>query len=232
MNKLHVLNNIDVVRCEKCKMVFADIDSGRVIESNQYQESAFFRYLEHEPKYTLVYYDHLIRKIKKHFPGKTFKVLDFGCGSGMFLKRAEKFGVEAYGLDHSPYAKLSKKYFGLEIEIEDVYKTKYQEEDFDVIISHATYEHLDDLEGITAKLLTLLKKGGLFIVSGVPNYNRITRVLANSFHMNMPPGHVNFFAKKSLSLFYKKMNLDILEVRSYGMDIWLLYNLVSKKEID
>jgi len=139
-------SNIDLLRCTNCNMVFADIKELNVLENNIYDNEVFYKYLQKEHLITSAYYDHLIFRIQRHFNHKKLRLLEFGCGTGQFLLRTRKYGIDSYGSDFSPYAELAKQYFDLEIEICDIFETKFQTESFDVIISHVEIQASCKLE--------------------------------------------------------------------------------------
>lgn len=226
--KIINLKNTDLLRCSKCLMVFADIKEQTVLDKNVYDNETFYRYLKKEHFITAAYYDNILTGIIKYFKRDDLKMLEFGCGSGQFLLRAAKKGIDAYGSDFSPYSELAKKEFNLKIETENIFNTKYQTDTFDVIISHATYEHVYYLNEITEKLTSLLKKGGIMIISGVPNFNLLSRRWFKNYHVNTPPGHINYFEKKSIRKLFINHNLKPVKISSYGIDIWYIKEQARK----
>jgi SAM-dependent methyltransferase len=228
-----VIDDVEILRCCDCKMVYVDIDEMVIYDSNQYQEEAFYNYYKTEPIYTISFYDDLLLRITKFFK-HGFKILEFGCGSGMFMRRARNLNLDIYGLDYSPYSAKAKELFNLSIDINDINNSIYNENEFDVIISHATYEHLINPIDISKKLLRFLKKDGLFIICGVPNFNTITIQLFKNFWNNGPLGHVNHFEKQSLKKMFDILNLKTISIKTYGWNIWYLIYLLkvitNKKE--
>jgi len=152
VKELNIVNNIKVVRCTNCSMVFADVDNSEIDDKNIYTEDLFFKYILNEPIYSLAYYDLLLLKIKKYFNNKRIKILEFGCGPGFFLRRAKLMNIEAYGCDFSSYSQLAKQYFDLNITIDNIFDAGYQNNEFDVVITHATHEHLSNMHEISNKL--------------------------------------------------------------------------------
>ncbi len=216
------LNNTNLLRCENCSMVFADIPKQNVLEKNIYDLDTFYRYLQKEHLITAAYYDQILNKIIRHFKTPKLKLLEFGCGSGQFLLRAKRKGIEAYGSDFSPYSELAGKEFNLNIETKNIFETEYSENSFDVVFSHATYEHIYEVNAVTEKLKQLLKPNGLMIISGVPDFNLLSRRWFNNYHVNKPPGHVNYFEKKTIRKLFDNHNLTTLNISSYGIDIWFI----------
>ncbi len=222
------LNSYELVRCTKCSIVFVDIEETNSTEANIYENNVFYNYLNKEHIITAAYYDNILDKISKHYGAKKIKILEFGCGSGQFLLRAKNKGIDAYGLDFSPYSEVAKEKFNLNIETKNINNTAYEPDTFDVIISHATYEHIYELTDVTQKLLLLLKKKGLFIISGVPNFSLLSRILFNNYYLNAPPGHINYFEKRTIKMFFQKQNILPLKIKIYGADIWFLRRQINK----
>lgn len=224
---LTTLKKTDIVRCLDCNMVFADITVEDTLQKNILSKEEFYKYVKEESSVTRAYYDKLLDTIKYNskLSGK-LKLLDFGCGTGQLLIRAEKKELEAYGSDFSPYAEEAKILFGLNIEIGNILETDYPNNYFDVIVTHATHEHLYNPVNITTKLVKLLKPGGLFVLSGVPNFNILSRRLFNNYYLNSPPGHINFFEKHSINKLFETSNLSRIYIKTYGFDIWYIQNKI------
>lgn len=209
-------------------MVFVDVDPSLIYSVNQYDEDTLFYYYQNEPIYSMAYYDELIVRISKYFTNNTFKILEFGCGSGMFMRRARRLGYHVFGLDYSPYSKKAKEMFDLQIDVNDIDKCIYKDNEFDVVLSHATFEHLLDPIGMSTKILKYLKPNGLFIITGVPNFNTITIRIFKNFWNNGPKGHVNHFEKQSIRKMLNMLGLKPILIRTYGWDIWYLKNIIKK----
>jgi SAM-dependent methyltransferase len=216
-------NRIDIGRCSNCSMVYAMLSHANIEENNHYQVDSFYGYLHNEPVFSLAYYDCVLDKIIKHFGHKELKILEFGCGAGFFLRRAKLKGLQCFGSDFSPIAQEAKRVFGLDIEVDSIFSTKYTMGSFDVVYTHATHEHLADMRGITLKLKDLLKVGGVLIISGVPNFNSILIKVFNCFYKNTPPSHVNFFEQKSIRHFLASIGLKPTYTKTYGMNSAMLY---------
>jgi SAM-dependent methyltransferase len=213
----HVVNGFDLGRCG-CGMVFADVTEADTDGGNVYEEDYFYYYMQCEPLTTSAFYDLMAKRMKG-------RVLDFGCGIGEFVARARAQGIDAHGVDRAPYARLASEKLGIPI-----YATLDEAPDasFDVVLSHAAFEHLHDPAGIAKALLGKLKRGGTFMISGVPNYNSVERRLG-SFESNYPPGHVNYFSPQSLRRFCVDLGLQRVSVRTYGLPVWYVVHALRRK---
>jgi SAM-dependent methyltransferase len=209
-------------------MVFADSPSEVIYEHNKCDEGLLAAYYRREPVYTVAYYDDLLRRMTRMVGRTNYALLEFGCGSGMLLRRARRVGVDARGIDYSPYAAKARDLFGLAIENCDLDDASFAPGSFDVVVSHATFEHLANPLEVGSKLVRLLRPGGLFVVSGVPNHRTASiRVFRNYFN-NEPPGHVNFFDTSTMRLLLEKLLLSPVAIRTYGVNVWYVMDLVRR----
>lgn len=100
------------------------------------------------------------------------RILDVGCGAGAFLNslRTDK-GCEVYGVDISEAAlREAKSSFGLDIFKGTITEAPFPEAHFDIITAWWYLEHISDPQTTIAKISSLLKQNGYFII-GVPNFN-------------------------------------------------------------
>ena len=110
--------------------------------------------------------DEILNEVK--WRGK--KVLDVGCGTGLFAWNVAKKGGNVMGIDYSEVAieiaNTRPKVSNLKFEKIDVKEIKGK---FDVIVSIGTLEHMDDpLKTLRIMKKHLLPKGRIIITS--PNY--------------------------------------------------------------
>ena len=93
---------------------------------------------------------------------KNSSILDFGCGSGSFLKRLNNAGyMDLSGVDVPENNNASDCF----VITKTIQKRKY-----DVILMMDVLEHIEDDEAILRKIKLHLKPGGMLILS-VPAYN-------------------------------------------------------------
>lgn len=123
-------------------------------------------YLKHNPLYKLNFY---LRKIKQYAP-KAQKLLDVGCGPGLFLESASRF-YQVYGVEVSDYA--------LKLALERVPRARikkgsieeiYFPTQMDVVSAFDVLEHVPDLKKAFSGMKNQLKREGL-VVFVVPVYD-------------------------------------------------------------
>jgi ubiquinone/menaquinone biosynthesis C-methylase UbiE len=105
-----------------------------------------------------------IAKLLGNIKGK--KILDFGCGTGSYIKQMLKKGARIKGFDISPeMLKIAKKnYPKLELKLGSGYKIPFKEK-FDIVLSQLVVEHIKDWDKIFKEVNRVLKKGGIFVFS-------------------------------------------------------------------
>src|SRR5438309_9211696 len=100
----------------------------------QYYDKTYFSWQEKAGKYGATQDSWMY----KPFISEDMVILDFGCGGGFMLEALS--AKEKYGVDINPIARLEAKKKGLPVfkTLSDIPK----KEQFDVIISHHTLEHV------------------------------------------------------------------------------------------
>lgn len=96
------------------------------------------------------------------------RVLDVGCGHGSFTVAAGVAGATAIGIDlveaklqigwQQARARVMRPRGSVRFWCTDV--VRYRDEPFDIILSHETFEHLENLPAALENLYSLLKPGG------------------------------------------------------------------------
>lgn len=223
---LRKLNSIPLLRCNACNMVFADMAE----KVCNYKPETILSVHRSEPLASVAYFDLIIDEILNKYSGVKIRILDFGCGSGMFLRRARKKGLIPYGVDISDYSKIASQAFDLRIIHSDLIQYNFPSNYFDVVFSHATFEHLYEPFKIAEELFRILKPNGLFITSGVPNYNTLSVKGLKNFDNNYPPGHVNFFEVETMRFLYEKIGLKSIDISTYGFNVWILLNMLKRRK--
>jgi len=155
------------------------------------------------------YFLPVLEEVKRKVDFETAKVLDVGCGTGVFLLPVVLWGCnELYGVDgHTSVAgRAIRRGFRDVVAVEDLSSSSlpFSDETFDLVICKDVFEHLVCPEFTLREIRRVLKKGGLFLLH-VPNhfplYGRLKFVLTNNLdtfnyfpdasRFNFP--HIRFF---------------------------------------
>lgn len=153
---------------------------------------------------------HWQRPFFKFFPFNTGKLLDIGCGDGVFLKQAQKLGFEVYGIDFDKKSiEAAKNKFNLEnvyaMSLEEFVSFAEQKKiNFDIITFFEVLEHQDDPKNFIINVKKLLKERG-YIYGSVPNKDRLwVNMDRRGNNGDFPPHHFLWFSKRVLEFFFKQ----------------------------
>ncbi len=101
---------------------------------------------------------------------KNTKLLDFGCGSGLFVSELAKKGFDSHGIDISDEAVRFGELQGIKnLGVIDSHKINFADNTFDVVMTLDVLEHLEDESWALKEIERVLKPDGVFIVM-VPAY--------------------------------------------------------------
>jgi 2-polyprenyl-3-methyl-5-hydroxy-6-metoxy-1,4-benzoquinol methylase len=145
------------------------------------------------------------KKLFPYYQGilKAKKVLDVGCGKGLFLDVMKKHGIKTYGLEPSDQAKAIAIRRGHEMIDKTFFFSSQKEIKFDLITMFQVAEHLSVQEifeeNIFSKMYDLLETGGQLVIE-TPNYecDYAKRFKSNWRALELPR-HLVIFSPKSIS---------------------------------
>lgn len=101
---------------------------------------------------------------RKYVDFKGKKVLDVGCGVGMFLREFTKLESEVFGIDiDEKKISIAGKEFE-NVELAPSEKIPFRKNIFDVVWLHEVIEHVDDDTETVRECLRVLKPGGKLVV--------------------------------------------------------------------
>lgn len=129
-----------------------------------------------------------------------FKILDIGCGSGLFLKSCKDAGINGAGIDVSNNAlNFARNEFGLDVYNKSTEDLKNEGKRYDMITMWHVLEHITEPINELRKIKELLSPNGCLMIE-VPNLNSIKFKLSGNKWKggNHPLYHRSFFTSKTL----------------------------------
>lgn len=210
----------DVKRCLDCGAVYID---GLKINDDYYRKyypagyydegtasglmGLFLRWVT---RLSLKDKENLMLRHSSDGPDKRFKVLDIGCGKGIFLDslrsdKFDKFGIE---INKAGYQECLKK--NIRMSDKGIAESDFNEGFFDIITFWHVIEHLADPLATLNAAKRLLKKNGILIIS-TPNTQSLGFKLGRDlwFHLDAPR-HPVLFNKKSIKFLTEEAGFEIL----------------------
>jgi 2-polyprenyl-3-methyl-5-hydroxy-6-metoxy-1,4-benzoquinol methylase len=214
--------NID--RCKICDFAFTN-PRPAVENLGKYYETE--KYISHSNKskslFDRIYFiarninlnnkKNLIEQYKK-----VGNVLDFGCGTGAFLKYLSDKGWNSYGVEPSETARsiASQEH---NISVYDSLE-KVPSIPFDVITLWHVMEHIPDFVDNAKKLRTLLKKDGILVIA-VPNHESPDAIKYGSAWAGYDvPRHLSHFSKSTMKKLLINSSLRLISTIPLRLDAY------------
>lgn len=153
------------------------------------------------------------------------KVLDIGCGSASSLLEIKSMGAEAYGIEEDRNVEKPARELGLNVEIGNIYNSKYSDNFFDYVTLSQVLEHIPDPQRFLISAGKKLKNDGILIAS-FPNFDSVYRGLCGKrwIHWHIP-FHLNHFSKKSLEILVKNSGFVIKKYRIITPTTWSILQI-------
>lgn len=172
----------------------------------------------------------LKRKLKliNQLASEERNLLDFGCGTGDFLKIAQDNGWNVYGVEPNLEARAIAN-VKTNVSVFDTNATsEFKKEQFNVITLWHVLEHLPKFEAHIEVLQSLLKPNGRLVIA-VPNFNSYD---AQYYKTNWAafdvPRHLWHFSQKAISALAKNNNMMVEKTMPMVFDAYYV-SLLSEK---
>jgi len=181
-----------LVRCRSCGFVFTErIPS---FEELQKHYSGYLSISTLSP-ITELRYNELLDEFEPF--RKTNRILDVGCGNGLFLEVAKKRNWKVFGTEFTQENADRCREKNIEIFQGDITKNTFQKESFDVVVSFEVIEHINNPHSYSSSIRDLLRRGGLFYFT-TPNFNALNKfILGSKWNIVEYPEHLCYFTKRT-----------------------------------
>ncbi|MFX1592158.1 MAG: class I SAM-dependent methyltransferase, partial [Promethearchaeota archaeon] len=184
------------IKCLECGLILKKTEIIANQIENKYDDKKYFKgYLSNYKEFIKIFNQmlNLIEKYKN--PGK---ILDIGCGLGLFLYLAKKRGWEVSGIEISKFASnFAKNKLKLNVINSDNLDI-FQDNFFDVIVVNHVLEHIKNPLLILRQIEKKLNINGILFI-GVPNINGLfPRFQKENWPSLQPSTHFYQFTPKTL----------------------------------
>ena len=234
----YIKEGYNIVQCNKCGFVYVNPRLTQEAINKLYDKDYFLgegfdksvqyknEFEELSDKDDLSDWDASTIKKLLQTDEQTSKLLDIGCGMGLFLLKAKKIGFEVEGIELSPFAAEFVRSKGITVRDKSIYEEKLPENYYDAISMKEVIEHLPDPKVALQNIYDSLKPGGvLFMTTG--NYACPERKLrGKDWFYFMPKGHIYIFSNKTMKNYLKEIGFSKIMVTNQGD---LLMNMLLTK---
>ena len=167
------------------------------------------------------------RSFFKHFPFRSGRLLDIGCGDGAFLTKAQEMGFEVHGIDlDRKSVAMARTKRGLEnvhgLTLDEFIEFAREKKlIFKAVTFFEVLEHQDSPRDFLAKVSSLLEPGG-FVAGSVPNRERM---IIHREDFDYPPNHFTWWSAGTLGRLFSLMGFRSIRVKTdfeLKDSIWLV----------
>jgi 2-polyprenyl-3-methyl-5-hydroxy-6-metoxy-1,4-benzoquinol methylase len=175
---------------------------------------------------TIKRYNEILDVFEKY--RSTGRLLDVGCGVGLFLEVAITRGWEVYGTEYSERAVEICQSKGINMKRGALAAKDFGGLEFDVVTSFEVIEHISNPQEDMREVIALMRKGGLFYCT-TPNFNALMRYyLKSDYDIIGFPEHLSYYTPSTLSFLCERMGLTTLKVKADGISLSRITRSISK----
>lgn len=139
------------------------------------------------------------------------RILDIGCGTGLYLALLKNIGWDAYGVEVNHSACLYAENLGIKVFEGGLKETKYPSAYFNVVRLNQVLEHLSSPSHTLNEVQRILKSGGTLYI-GVPNQRSFAFYFFGEKWLNKG-GHLYAFSPTTLRAICQKAGLSTKRIR-------------------
>lgn len=156
-------------------------------------------------------------------------ILDYGCGTGMFLKACQENGWEAFGMEPDDSARKIASEQGLTLfSDKGRIQTYITDKQFSAITLWHVLEHVTDMNETLSFFKAKLKKDGVLVIA-VPNHVSYDAKYYKEFWAAYDvPRHIHHFDVKSMSSLLKNSGFQLVKTKGMKFDSFYVSMLSEK----
>lgn len=142
------------------------------------------------------------------------RLLDLGCGSGLWLAGMRRLGWQVEGIDFDPAAATAAATRGLHVRCGSLEQQRFADATFNAITMSHVVEHLPNPVKTLTECARILKPGGRLIL-WTPNTASLGHHLLKQYWRGLePPRHLHLFSPASVRALLEKAGFPRISVRS------------------
>jgi 2-polyprenyl-3-methyl-5-hydroxy-6-metoxy-1,4-benzoquinol methylase len=215
------IENYKIYFCKKCEISFLYPlpENIEKIYNKEYFENWYLPYYNERKKY----FERIYLKLKKFIP-ENGKLLDIGCGVGIFMEMMKEKKYEVIGYEISQFAIEFCKKKGLKV----FDSLNFSEKTFDIITIMDVIAHVKNPIIYLDEIKKILKKNGILIIK-TPLHSNYMFFISNTFPFTLKskailhiPAQIYHFNKNSI--------LKMAEIKNFKVEkIFIIKEFITRK---
>lgn len=227
--------NFHIVSCKSCGFKFTNPRPDDSVIGNYYKAESYVSHTNSKKGIVNRLY-HLVRNytLKKKVTMLSSyvsrgTVLDYGCGTGMFLGACKSAGWETYGMEPDADARKIASEQGINLfSDKDVMKTHIANKNFSAITLWHVLEHVTDMPQTLSFFKEKLHADGVLIIA-VPNHVSYDAQYYKQYWAAYDvPRHLHHFELKSMKQLVENAGFKLVETRPMKFDSFYVSMLSEK----
>lgn len=231
-----------ILRCRGCTLMWltpqpTQAELREIYSFDYYRNEAFFD-VDSENEHLYGYHDYFSERFIKQQDHQRIigrmvqlgdaspaagaqRFLDVGCGLGYLLDVAHDHGFEVEGIDCNPTAAdwIAAK-FRFPVFCGDF--MAYEGNPFDAVAMLDVIEHLPRPFEALEKAASLVRPGGVFVLSTMDSDSLVSRVIGKRLEdFRRTREHLYFFNRRTIRAALERVGFEVLRIDSYGLTIQL-----------
>ncbi len=211
-----------LLRCRQCDYHFADLkptdeDLVQLYDRNNFNEGNFFDYAADEKYFKKNF--RLRLEVLRRFLDKDRhqRLLEIGSAYGLFLDVAHNEFRELLGIDLTDEGvQYTQKQLKLPAIQGEFLQHDFGDSRFDVVCMWDTIEHLRRPDLYVEKIASITEPGALLAITTGDVQSFVARWRGPKWRMIIPPIHLHFFSKNTLTSLLNNHGFDVIYNRYCG----------------
>lgn len=184
--------------------------------------------------------DRRLNLIRQHLDLEDRRILDIGCGMGMYVRQFRRFSSEVYGVDVDPDKVAAASESLPNLQVSPAESLPFEDGTFDIVLLNEVIEHVDDDRESIQEAYRVLAPGGSIVIYA-PNrlypfethgfyfrgryYFRLLPILANwvpNFVRDRFAPHVRIYTQREVRQLFDGLPVEFT-IQSHvfpGLDNW------------